>query len=238
MDIKETEILGSRVGEHWYYRAKSAALLRTLGDRPIDEILDIGAGSGFFTRSLLASTSAKRAVCVDPAYDEERDETHAGKPIAFRRSIERSDADVVLLMDVLEHVDDERGFLAQYIDAVAGHARFVVTVPAFQFLWSSHDVFLEHRRRYTLRSLISTMEACGLAFDFGHYYYALVFPLAAATRLLEKMLPADRRRPGSQLRQETWLTNSVLGALCTLERPIMRANHLVGLSVVAVFHKR
>lgn len=238
MDIKESDILGDRVGEHWYYRAKAAALLRTVRDKPVNEILDVGAGSGFFSRSLLAATQATRAVCVDPAYEVERDETCEGKPIAFRRSIGNSNADVVLLMDVLEHVDDECSFLRPYIDAATDQTRFVVTVPAFQFLWSSHDVFLEHRRRYTLRSLVSRMEQCGLVLDRGHYYFGFVFPLAAVTRLLERAFATAQAPSRSQLRREPWFANIVLTALCSLERPVMRANRLFGLSVFAVFHKR
>lgn len=237
MDVKETEILGSRIETHWYYRAKAAALLRTLGNAPIREILDIGAGSGFFARHLLARTGAARAVCVDPAYGEDHDETCSGKPLLFRRTVEDGSADVVLLMDVLEHVDEESALLRPYIDAAARGTRFVVTVPAFQFLWSAHDVFLEHRRRYTMRQLIAVLEGCGLVRDRCHYYYAFVFPIAATLRLLSRMVRSPDDEPKSQLRQESPLVNEALAALCAAERPVMCANHLFGLSVVGLFHK-
>jgi trans-aconitate methyltransferase len=211
--------------------------LRTLRDRPIHEILDVGAGSGFFSRYLLTSTEAARAVCVDSAYGEARDDTCNGKPILFRRSIENSNADVVLLMDVLEHVDDEGELLRPYIDSVAPGARFVVTVPAFQFLWSSHDVFLEHRRRYTIGQLVTAVESCGLTLDRCHYYYAFVFPIAAAMRLFERFARTTEAEPKSQLRPEPRLINNTLTALCAAERPIMRANRLFGLSVFGSFHK-
>lgn len=237
MDLKELEILGDQVDSHWYYRAKSAALLRALRDRPPREVLDVGAGSGFFARVLLAGTAAARATCVDIGYDADRDEEHAGKPLAFRRSVDGSDADVVLLMDVLEHVDDEAALLRPYVDAVAPGTRFVVTVPAFRFLWSGHDVFLEHRRRYTLRSLVAAVQGSGLVLDWGHYYYGAVFPLAAGVRLLERLTAPAAAEPRSQLRRESRLVNGVLGALCAAERPFMRANRLAGLSVFAGFHK-
>ena len=73
-----------------------------------------------------------------------------GKPIHFRREIGELHADVVLLMDVLEHVEDDVGLLRQYVEKVPSGARFLISVPAFQVLWSDHDVFLEHKRRYTV----------------------------------------------------------------------------------------
>ena len=53
MDLKEQEILGEGADAHWYYRAKSAAMLRMLRGGSVDEVLDVGAGSGFFSRVLL-----------------------------------------------------------------------------------------------------------------------------------------------------------------------------------------
>jgi SAM-dependent methyltransferase len=237
VDLKEMEILGDQVDTHWYYRAKSAALLRGLRSRPPREVLDIGAGSGFFSRVLLANTDTARATCVDIGYDGDRDEMHAGKRLAFRRAIDRSDADLVLLMDVLEHVDDEVALLRPYVDAVAPGTRFVVTVPAFRFLWSGHDVFLEHRRRYTLASLLAAVRPAGLVPDRCHYYYGAVFPLAAGVRLLQRVTASASAEPRSQLRREARLANAVLGALCAVERPFMRANRLAGLSVFAEFRK-
>ena len=231
------QILGDQIDTHWYYRAKSAALLRTLRGYPIGEIVDVGAGSGFFSRFLLARTGSTGAVCVDPAYAEESDGLCCGKPILYRRAIEKNNANLVLLMDVLEHVDDERELLHHYIDAVPSRTRFVVTVPAFQFLWSSHDEFLEHRRRYTIRQLIAVLERCGLALEWSHYYYAFVFPIAAAARMLDSIMRPPQTEPRSQLRQESWLVNNALAALSAVERPIMRANRMFGLSVFGVFRK-
>ena len=55
------------------------------------------------------------------------------------------------MMDVLEHVSDDVGLVREYAKRAKPGTRFVVSVPAFMWLWSGHDVFLEHHRRYTLR---------------------------------------------------------------------------------------
>ncbi|MEJ0047979.1 MAG: hypothetical protein WDN04_19050 [Rhodospirillales bacterium] len=70
-------------------------------------------------------------------------------------------------------------------------------MPAFQFMWSAHDVFLEHRRRYTLNRLEEVVRRAGLRPVVGCYYYGLTLPLAAAARLLQR----DRDlKPRSDLR--------------------------------------
>ncbi|HWA31804.1 MAG TPA: class I SAM-dependent methyltransferase [Rhizomicrobium sp.] len=237
MDLKEEEILGGQIGRHWYYRAKAAALIRDLGNAGPREILDIGAGSGYFSRVLLEQTAARRATCVDTGYPADRDDTICGKPIAFRRAIDQSRADLVLAMDVLEHVPDEKALLSPYIELVPRGTRFVISVPAFDFLWSSHDVFLRHYRRYTLESLERAVRRCGLAVDRSHYYFGAVFPIAAGLRLMERMRRKREGEAKSQLRQHSGPVNGVLSAMCALERPAMKLNRLFGLTAFAICHK-
>src|SRR5262245_39516172 len=101
MDLKEEDILGADIGRHWYYRSKAAALSRAVKPVPFRHILDVGAGSGFFSRHLLAETAAQSAICVDPGYPNERHETQAGKPVRYLRNVGQVECDLVLMMDVL-----------------------------------------------------------------------------------------------------------------------------------------
>jgi hypothetical protein len=237
VDLKEEAILGDQVGSHWYYRAKSAALLSNLRGQKPREILDIGAGSGFFSKVLLRATGAERAVCVDTGYPHDWDEICGGKTISFRRNISASSADLVLAMDVIEHVPHDDELLGSYRNLVASGARFIVSVPAFNFLWSAHDVFLGHYRRYTLAALRSAMRRSGLEVDWSHYYYAAVFPIAAGMRLLERANGAAADAPKSQLRRHGAVVNETFSAMLAAERVAMRANKLFGLTAFAGGHK-
>ncbi|MET0272578.1 MAG: methyltransferase domain-containing protein, partial [Phenylobacterium sp.] len=145
MDLKEEALLGPGVGRHWYYRAKAQALLRVVEPAGA-AVLDVGAGSGFFARRLLEA-GASEATLVDPGYPADRNEIHAGKPLRFRRYASADGATLILMMDVLEHVDDDIGLARDYLASARPGTRLAVTVPAFQWLWSGHDVFLEHKRR-------------------------------------------------------------------------------------------
>jgi len=229
LDLKELDILGDGVADHWYYRAKAQALTTLLG-APADEVLDIGAGSGFFSRHLLAAGLAQRACCVDPFYANDYEETVAGKPILFRRSIGQSNADVVLLMDVLEHVDDDVGLLREYVARVRSGSRFVISVPAFQSLWSPHDIFLEHRRRYRLPQIEQVATEAGLVVTTGCYGFSTLFPVAAATRFVARVATANGAPARSQLKRHSPWMNATLYALCRWEHPWMAHNRAFGLS--------
>ena len=233
MDLKEEDILGAEIGRHWYYRSKAAALRRAVAGLRPRRLLDVGAGSGFFSRHLLAETAAESALCVDIGYARDRDDSVAGKPVRYRRDTGPTDCDLVLMMDVLEHVDDDRGLVRHYASKVPSGAHFMVTVPAFAFLWSGHDVFLEHKRRYRLPEIEVALADAGLAIMRGAYYFGLIFPLAAAVRL------ADRNtiEPRSSLKKHGALANGILTAACAAELPLFPYNRLAGLSAFVLAKK-
>lgn len=231
MDLKETDILGDSIRDHWYYRSKAKALKMLLGDVEIEKILDVGAGSGFFSKHLLSITNAKMAFCVDVSYAEEFDDIEAGKPIHYRRSIDTSDADIVLLMDVLEHVDDDIGLLSDYAKKVPKGTLFLISVPAFEFLWSGHDDYLEHKRRYKLTQIENVAKCAGLTVKSSVYYFGAVFPIAAFLRMAQNFLSGYKRQRQSQLKQHCYIINETLAGLSHIELKLMHCNRLAGLSV-------
>jgi SAM-dependent methyltransferase len=236
MDLKEAGLLGEDEGRHWYYASKARALERCLAGRPPGRILDVGAGSAFFSKMLLRRTPATAAVCVDPGYTEERSEIEHGKPIVFRRASPVGDADLVLLMDVLEHVDDDVGLLRAYAEPARPGTRFVVSVPAFSWLWSRHDEFLEHRRRYTLNGILRVMSDAGLTPVAGFYFFGALFPAVAIDRLWRRWWAAPQK-PASDLRRHHPVTNSILTGVCFAESIVARHNRAFGLTAFAVGEK-
>ncbi len=237
MDLKETDILGADIGKHWYYRSKARAMERLLSGVTPSTILDVGAGSGFFSRKLLSNTLAKEAWCVDISYEDDSDTLESGKPVHFRRSVDEVNADLVLLMDVLEHVDDDVGLLKDYANKAPRGARFLISVPAFQFLWSGHDVFLEHKRRYRLNQMEDVVRRAGLTVQHGSYYFGAVFPIAATIRLLSNLIWSGQLKSQSQLSRHHVIVNETLAAMSAAELPLLIHNRLAGLTVFCVAQK-
>lgn len=233
MDLKEEAILGGAIASHWYYVAKGRALRAMLGPLRVREVLDVGAGSGVFSRQLLDAAVCERAVCVDPGYAREHVERYHGREIEFTRSVERVSQRLLLMMDVMEHVDDDVGLLRSYAAGMPDDGRVLITVPAFPFLWSGHDVFLEHRRRYTRRSLEAAVRDAGLQVVRSRFFFGFLLPAAAAMRLLDRhRLKAGQIEAKSALRSYPPAVNRLLTRIHDVERlTLFPFNRLAGLSI-------
>src|SRR5262245_29457942 len=129
MDLKEESILGNSIYDHWYYTSKGRAMRAFLKGIEPRVILDVVAGSGIFSKILLQETSAQQAICVDIGYPGPSEEVFEGKMIRFQTSVSKTDADLALFMDVLEHVDDDLSLLRSYVDNLHKRAHVLITVP-------------------------------------------------------------------------------------------------------------
>ncbi len=238
MDLKEEKAIGGDPAAHWYYISKGRAIKALLGGAPIAKLLDVGAGSGVFSKMLIAEGRADRAVCVDPNYEVEFIGARRSDKIDYRRSIEETDADTVLMIDVIEHVDDDVALIRDYAGRAAPGARFLISVPAFQFLWSSHDEFLEHRRRYTLTQLRQTVEAAGLRPLKQRYFFGLIFPAVAGLRFGERLWRKDRAPMASQLKPApAWLKNSLVAIHDLESAALFPFNRLAGVTAFCLAEK-
>jgi SAM-dependent methyltransferase len=232
MDIKELSQISGPPEAHWYYAAKFDLLAATVSAFGARRIVDVGAGSGIFARLLLERTDCQEAMCVDPAYERDHDEMVNGKPLQFRRAYDGTNFDLILLMDVLEHVDDDVALLSEVATSVSPGTPVFITVPAFGFLWSAHDVFLEHRRRYTGKMLVRTMTGAKLSVNRIRYFYLGIFPLVALLRLLTRGRDPGK---GSDLRPAPAAVGWFLAKVLKAERLlIFPFNKLAGLSVVGI----
>lgn len=238
MDLKEDQILGDDITNHWYFQSKAKAMTQLLSRRRPLTALDVGAGSTFFSKYLLSNTALKEAWCVDTGYKVNSDVHDAGKSLYLRQQIGPMNVDVVLLMDVLEHVDDDVGLLQEYLEKVPAGTLFLITVPAFSFLWSGHDIFLEHKRRYNLKQLEEVVRNSGLKIISSSYYFAAVFPLAVITRIFGKYFSCRSEKVSSQLTRHHPLINLVLNKISDMELPLLSFNRLAGLTIFCLAEKR
>lgn len=235
MDLKEEKAVGGDPSAHWYYISKGRAIKSLLGGAPIRSLLDVGAGSGVFSKMLVSDGRAAKAVCVDPGYDDGMIGGRCEAQITFVRAVDAVDADTVLMLDVIEHVDDDVGLIREYADRAAPGTRFLISVPAFQFLWSSHDEFLEHRRRYTCASLLRAVESAGLEATDTRYFFGLLFPAVAAARLAEKK---DANPEASRLKAAPAWLNDALVAVHDIERlALFPFNRLAGVTAFCLARK-
>lgn len=123
----------------------------------------------------------------------------------------------VLFLDVIEHVEDDAALIRQVSEKAGltdAQTLFLFTVPAFQFLFSSHDVFLGHYRRYTLAMLEETFSKTSLAaLDRGYFFFTLLLP-RLLNAVLERIVPPKAKAEGvASWRGGRFLTALIRAAL-------------------------
>ena len=127
--------------------------------------------------------------------------------------------DMIALLDVVEHLDDDLGALQALSKVLARDGTFLIAVPAFRFLWSRHDELHHHKRRYEREELLQLAERAGLEVKYCSYFNTFLFPVLVLRRLIGRLRPqslgADDEMPGRTL-------NDALTAIFQMERYFLR----------------
>jgi SAM-dependent methyltransferase len=245
MQASEIERLAHFEEWYWWHRARQAIVSRLLaryGRSAQDRVLDVGCGAGATTLTLRGSG---RVLGVD--FGAEAVTAARGRGLEVARmdagglAVLDGAFDVVVALDVLEHLDDDAAAARELHRALRSGGRLLVTVPAYQWLWSSHDEALGHRRRYRRAQVRTLLEGAGLHVEVCAYVMTVALPPAVLIRMLERL----RRGPRSAPRSESGYVR-IPGFLNTLLTRIVGLDGVLagrvpspfGLSVVAVGQKR
>ena len=221
---------------HWWFRARRDILASLLSRRLASgaSVLDVGCGTGYVLERLAESFDAwgvePEAAVRARAGARTRKRIVPGSAGDFSALGDRR-FDAVLLLDVVEHIEDDVAALRAAATMLAPGGFLLATVPAFPSLWSSHDERNGHHRRYTRDLFRSRLAAAGLIPVLLTHFNARLFPVAVAHRLLswhrsraserELALPAER-------------TNELLYRVFAGEARGIERGYPFGLSLVAI----
>lgn len=176
---------------YWWYTARAALLEAALSDAVAHDsvVVDIGSADGPSV-GWLDARARRVPVDIDPTG------LPAGGVCAAATALPFADAslDVVSAFDVVEHIADEAALLTELRRILRPGGRLLVSVPAYQWAWSSHDVAAGHYRRYTRPRLVAALQAAGFDTERVTYAFAATFPFFAADRLKERLFGAPARR--------------------------------------------
>ncbi len=196
-------------------------------------ILDVGAGSAFFLKEARKIFTEARCIAMDPNYTIEQSQLVNG--IEYTKSSLGIQADLYLMVDVLEHIEDDLIVLSNYVNHAPSGSVFLISVPAFEFLWSPHDVFLGHFRRYTIKTLTTLVESSRLECLESHYLFGPIFPIVYLTRKIRSL---NKNKPAnSDMKKPSMVENVLLTRLLKSSR-WPNINGIVGTSVFVVARKR
>jgi SAM-dependent methyltransferase len=210
---------------HWWYRGRRAVLAELIRREAMPpangRILEIGCGTGH-NLEMLGRFGGLDAVELD---EESRAlaEQRLGRKIMSARLPELAGIadgayDLIVALDVIEHIDDDAAALAAIAPKLKRGGKFVMTVPAHPWMWSAHDAVNHHKRRYSKGALRRLIDGSPLELDKLGYFNSLLFPLALADRLASKLRGKDE----AEVKLPSAPLNSGLEAVFAAER------HLVG----------
>lgn len=243
MDVAEFEKHEQLEATHWWFEGRrrciAAVLDAWVGADRTRRILDVGCGTGGMF-PLLERYGAVSGAEFSPDARERAQRRFPGVelfPCALPAGLPPGPYDVITAFDVIEHLDAPEESLRQMRARLSPGGKLVVTVPAFQFLWSKHDEVLQHRRRYSRELLVRHLEAGGLRVLFDSFFNTGLFPAVAAARLLERVRPPSSG--DSDLSPAPAPVNALLTALFGAEgRWLRRRRFPVGVSLIAVAEAR
>ena len=179
---------------HWWYVARRDVLhdliAREIKPPKDARILEIGCGTGH-NLAMLAQFGSVEGHELDPA-SRALAAARFGPVIGSARLPELDEVperayDLVALLDVLEHVEDDVAALASIALRLRSGGRMLVTVPQHPFLWSGHDVANHHFRRYTKASFRAAIDTAGLKLDLLTSFNSILYPLAVVSRLASRV---------------------------------------------------
>ncbi len=242
MHAHEFKIHAEIEDTHWWFKARRNIILTLLlrfSSIDVKHVVEIGCGTGGNLKLLKRYVDKVTGVDVsDKAIEYARTRVNGDMLLGDFRHVLRdkwSSVDVVLLADVLEHVEDDVSFLNDIIESVRPGALIIITVPAHKILWSNHDVALGHIRRYqanTLRDLWGNKSVKSLFFSPFNF---ILSPLIFLSRLLQS---TDKNTQQSDLQGHSVIVNALLFFLFNLESKWVRKSTLPwGCSYAAVLKK-
>ncbi len=216
-------------------------LLRAWLGKKEGVLLDVGCGDGFLLERFAIQLWQGRFHAVDPAFHADRmaelEARFPGRVTATRELPvgELSQVSVVMLFDVLEHVEDDCALLRRLAAGVSPGTLFLITVPSGRRLFGPLDRRLRHFRRYDRRELNILVEKAGLELlECRSFFCSLYF-----VRCLELLLnrPDDGRGVGGGAISPRFLNvflRRILAAEAVVERKVTGALPLPGLSLEVV----
>ena len=241
LDDEYFDVMATQAQVHWWYRARRALVADLLSRRlpAAARVIDVGCGTGDNLEAL-EEIAGRTVVGVElsPYAVRHAPPTAAG---AVRVGVSRAEdlpfasgsADLITSMDVIEHLDDDAA-LAEYRRVVRPGGLVLLTVPAYPWLWSHHDDWAAHLRRYTRSTLLAAITRAQLVPRRATYFNSFLVPPAAVMRRtpVRRLITVEQDEVGAA----SPIVDRAMTALARAERGWVRRGRGIpfGLSIAAL----
>lgn len=242
MNISEYQEMSEREDNYWWHTGRLSVVdkqLRLLcGDKNKLRILNIGCGTGGTLPTLQKYGDVFNVDISAEALKYLKQKGYAGKLVKDHRlPFKNGEFDIVVALDVLEHIDQDRLSLDEWKRVLKKSGKVLITVPAYDFLWSGHDTSLHHYRRYTRSKLNWDLKKSGFSKVKLSYMISFSLPLVIGFRMLHKLTGKKMNEQTSYVNLPRFINNLFHKLLVVESHSLKHVNHPFGTSVLAVYKK-
>jgi len=190
---------------HWWFVARRRIVRRLVGrmlpPSPETTIVDVGCGTG---ANIVAFSDEYRCVGIDTSEEAIRFARQRFPGVQFLTGHAPGDLGPIvsetrlfLLMDVLEHVEDDFAMLSELLGAFRPESHLLITVPADASLWSEHDESFGHYRRYERERLERLWAGLPVSPLLVSYFNTRMYPLVRTVRAWNRFRGRASGRAGT-----------------------------------------
>lgn len=230
--------------DDWWHKGRRELLLqivsakyRSKSYKPLT-ILDLGCGAGLNLKKMekygfpVGLDYYKDALILSKSRGASNLVRASGDNIPFKEGV----FDIVCALDVLEHIEDDVAVMMDLHRVIKTTGLFILTVPAFRALWSSHDVAAHHMRRYSRQQLLEILDKCGFKVLKCTYWNFHLFPLVWIIRHFRKNHGIEAK---SDIKKLPWCINLALLCLLRIENKAISMNisFPFGVSILCICRK-
>lgn len=241
MEHSELATMAKLENKHWWYLGRriiiEKLLIRGIRSELSTEVLEIGAGTGGNFEML---SNFGKYTGIEPSefalnlMKKEARESVEKKSIEDLH-IDQKKYDLIALFDVLEHIRDDTWALNRIYEKLSNGGRLIITVPAYQFLWSKHDEVHHHFRRYTKNNLEKKIKDAGFTVIESSYFNFILFPVALVLRIVSKLFESVASIGGGEVNP---FLNRLFINILRVEAKLMALFPLpFGLSIIVLCRK-
>ncbi|MEM8523732.1 MAG: methyltransferase domain-containing protein [Bacteroidota bacterium] len=211
------------------------------------QVLDLGCGDTFFVENLAQRFLKSTFYGVDIEFKADDlayyAEAFEDKPIAVFDSLEQMEQqrsiqqiDAVLLLDVVEHIEYDVEFLKMLYSKnyITENTKIFITVPAFQSLYTTHDDFLGHYRRYTNATLVNTIQQAGFQKIKVGYFFASLLPVRLLKVFKERLIGKDQESTGLVEWSGSAATTTLMKQILVADYKISRFFRKIGIKILGL----
>ncbi len=222
--------------EHWWFQARREILLQVIKSFVPKgaSVLDVVCGTGFILEKLQHDYDAHGLDHAEVAvnYCHERGLTFVKQGLLGEETFNNKKFHLISFLDVIKHIEDDLAVLLAAKPYLSENGVVMITVPAFEFLWSAHDEIHHHKRRYTKETLTELLQKAGYTMRYISYFNTLLFPMIALVRVIGNL---TGRRNASDAKPQSKFVNEMLYRVFESERNLLPNVSLpFGVSLLAV----